>query len=94
MHRNAQRQVYEIMAPRLYRTCRRYLKKEEEIEEALALEGLTLNSLVHAHLALARIVQEEGRLLAARHGFDYPVELETAALNYTMQELAAIGLVE
>ncbi|WP_310555119.1 sigma-70 family RNA polymerase sigma factor [Flavobacterium sp.] len=36
MHRDAQRQVYEIMAPKLYRTCKRYLKKEEEIEEILA----------------------------------------------------------
>lgn len=35
-HRDAQRQMYELMAPKLYRTCRRYLKKEEEIEEALA----------------------------------------------------------
>lgn len=34
--RDAQRQVYERLAPRLYHTCRRYLKKEEEIEEALA----------------------------------------------------------
>lgn len=36
MHRDAQRQVYEHMAPKLYRTCKRYLKKEEEIEEILA----------------------------------------------------------
>ncbi|MGX7668245.1 RNA polymerase sigma factor [Flavobacterium pedocola] len=36
MHRDAQRQVYEMMAPKLYRTCKRYLKKEEEIEEVLA----------------------------------------------------------
>lgn len=36
MHRDAQRQVYEILAPKLYRTCKRYLKKEEEIEEVLA----------------------------------------------------------
>jgi RNA polymerase sigma-70 factor (ECF subfamily) len=36
MHRDAQRQMYEYMAPKLYRTCKRYLKKEEEIEEALA----------------------------------------------------------
>lgn len=36
MHRDAQRQVYEYLAPKLYRTCKRYLKKEEEIEEALA----------------------------------------------------------
>ena len=36
MQRDAQRQVYEYMAPKLYRLCKRYLKKEEEIEEALA----------------------------------------------------------
>jgi RNA polymerase sigma-70 factor (ECF subfamily) len=36
MHRDAQRRVYELMAPKLYCTCKRYLKKEEEIEEALA----------------------------------------------------------
>lgn len=36
MHRDAQRQVYDLMAPKLYRTCRRYLKKEEDIEEAMA----------------------------------------------------------
>ena len=36
MQRDAQRQVYELMSPKLYRTCKRYLKKEEEIEEVLA----------------------------------------------------------
>lgn len=36
MQRDAQRQVYEHMAPKLYRTSKRYLKHEEEIEEALA----------------------------------------------------------
>lgn len=36
MNRDAQRQVYETMAPKLYRLCKRYLKKEEEVEEALA----------------------------------------------------------
>jgi RNA polymerase sigma factor (sigma-70 family) len=36
MQRDAQRQVYEHMSPKLYRTCKRYLKKEEEIEEVLA----------------------------------------------------------
>ena len=36
MQRDAQRQVYEHLAPKLYRTCKRYLKKEEEVEEALA----------------------------------------------------------
>lgn len=36
MQRDAQHQLYGYMAPKLYRTCRRYLKKEEEIEEAMA----------------------------------------------------------
>ncbi len=36
MQRDAQRQVYEQLSPKLYYTCKRYLKKEEEIEEALA----------------------------------------------------------
>ena len=34
--RDAQRQVYDHLAPKLYRTCKRYLKKEEEIEEVMA----------------------------------------------------------
>ena len=65
-----------------------------EIEEALAFDGLTNSSLVQAHLALARTMQEEGRQLATRHGFDYPVALETAALDYTARELAMLGVVE
>ena len=36
MQRTAQRELYELLSPKLYRTCRRYLKKEVEIEEALA----------------------------------------------------------
>ena len=36
MHRGSQRQVYELLSPKLYRTCKRYLKKEEEIEEVMA----------------------------------------------------------
>ncbi|MDK2771083.1 MAG: sigma-70 family RNA polymerase sigma factor [Flavobacterium haoranii] len=34
--RDAQRKVYELLAPKLYFLCKRYLKKEEEIEEVLA----------------------------------------------------------
>jgi RNA polymerase sigma-70 factor (ECF subfamily) len=36
MQRDAQRQIYDYMAPKLYRSCKRYLKKQEEIEEAMA----------------------------------------------------------
>jgi hypothetical protein len=66
----------------------------QEIEESLAFDGLTNSSLVHAHLAFARIMQEEGRQLAARHGFDYPAKLESTAIEYTMHELATMGIVE
>jgi len=34
--RTAQRQLYDLMATKLYHTCKRYLKQEHEIEEALA----------------------------------------------------------
>jgi RNA polymerase sigma factor (sigma-70 family) len=34
--RNAQRKVYEKMAGKLYAVCRRYLKNDEDIEEAMA----------------------------------------------------------
>ncbi len=36
MQRDAQRQLYDQLAPRLHRLCKRYLKKDEEIEEVLA----------------------------------------------------------
>lgn len=36
MQRDAQREIYEQLSPKLYYTCKRYLKKEEEIEEVLA----------------------------------------------------------
>ena len=36
-NREAQRQLYEYMAPKLYSLCKRYLKKDEEIEEVLAI---------------------------------------------------------
>lgn len=35
-NRNAQRKVYEKMAGKIYAVCRRYLKNDEDIEEALA----------------------------------------------------------
>lgn len=36
MHRDAQRKMYEQLAPKLYQVCKRYLKKEEDIEEVMA----------------------------------------------------------
>jgi hypothetical protein len=64
-----------------------------EIEQALAFDGLSTSNLVQAHLALARIMQAQGRQLADCHGFEYPAELESAALGYVMRELGATGVV-
>lgn len=68
--------------------------QRQAIEAALALDGLTPQSLVNAHLALARIMQRTGRAIAARHGIDYPTDVENAALTYVERELAPLGLVE
>jgi predicted nucleotidyltransferase len=70
-----------------------------EIENALAFsslnnEGLTNKGLADAHLALAQIMQEQGRQLATRHGFEYPTAVEDAVLQYTLNELTSLGIVD
>lgn len=62
------------------------------LESALSIQGLSQATLVQAHLALADIAKEQGRLLAERHQFAYPVELESAVLAYVKQELSELGL--
>lgn len=42
MHRASQRRVYELLAPKLYLTCKRYLKKEEDIEDTLTEAFFTI----------------------------------------------------
>ncbi|RZJ33061.1 MAG: sigma-70 family RNA polymerase sigma factor [Flavobacterium sp.] len=82
MHRDAQRQVYELMAPKLYRTCRRYLKKEEEIEEALADAFYTiftkLNQLseLKAFDAWARKITVNQCLLSIRRNVNFNMYLD------------------
>jgi hypothetical protein len=65
---------------------------QSAIEQALVLGGLSASSLAHAQLGLAGIMSEEGRKIAARHGFAYPAEMEAAVLEYVSGELAAIGI--
>ncbi len=45
--RNSQRRLYEMYAGRLYATCKRYLKSEEEIEEVLADTFFIIFSKIH-----------------------------------------------
>lgn len=66
----------------------------QAIEAALSLHGLLPASLTKAHLGLARIVQEQGRIIADKHQYTYPDRLEEAVLNYVSKELALLGLKE
>ena len=66
MHRDAQRQVYELMAPKLYRTCKRYLKKEEEVEEALADAFYTIFTKIN-QLKETKVFEAWARKITVNH---------------------------
>jgi hypothetical protein len=63
----------------------------EELEGALALQGLTPESLLRAHLDLLRLGRRYGRQFAPRHGIAYPAELEAAVVAYLRRELEPLG---
>lgn len=67
---------------------------QRKMEQALEINGLSAASMANAHWRLARIMQEEGRKIAARHNFAYPAELERDVLAYVRDELAQLGVVE
>jgi hypothetical protein len=62
------------------------------IEDALSMHGLSQQSLVEAHIKLARIMKQYGRIIAAQHDYTYPAELEAAVLDYVHKELVLLGL--
>ena len=64
----------------------------QALEGALSMNGLTPVSLAHAHLDLARIMQQHGPIIATKHAYTYPAELEAAALRYVRQELALLEM--
>ena len=70
----------------------RFLPKgaQEEIEAALTMLDLSLQSLTAAHFGLVRIMQKRGPEAAARLGAIYPADLEAAAVRYAEREIAAI----
>lgn len=87
MHRDAQRQVYEYMAPRLYHTCKRYLKSEEAIEEAIAdaffaiftkLDQLKENK---AFEAWARKIAVNQCLLSLKRNVNFNIYIEDMGRN-------------
>ncbi len=63
-----------------------------QLEAALSMNGLTVAAMAKAHLALARIVQQEGPNIAQRHGFAYPIALERAVLAYVQAEMDLLRL--
>ena len=85
---------YAIQRDRGVKTLNQFLPAipRAEIEAALALQGLSRASLVHAHLALARLMQRYGRLFADQYGYPYPTDLEAAVLTYVQNELGLLGL--
>lgn len=64
----------------------------QAIEQALALNTMMPDSLAAAHLALARIAQQHGPIIAARHCIAYPSDLEAAVLRYVRAELELLEI--
>ena len=82
LQRDAQRQVYEYMSPKLYRTCKRYLKKEEEIEEVMADAFYTIFTKINqlkengAFEAWARKITLNNCLLQLKRNVNFNLYLE------------------
>ena len=87
MQRDAQRQVYELLSPKLYRTCKRYLKKEEEIEEVMADAFYTiftkLDQLkeIGAFEAWARKITVNQCLLQLKKNINFNLYLEDTKIH-------------
>lgn len=99
MQRNAQREVYEYLAPKLYATCKRYLKKEELVEEALADAFFTIFTKIDqlkewkAFEGWAKKIAVNQCLQYLRQNVNFNLYLEETKIhpqteNYKEQELA------
>ena len=100
MQRDAQRQVYELMSPKLYRTCKRYLKKEEEIEEVLADAFFTIFTKMEqlkelgAFEAWARKITVNQCLHQLKRNVNFNIYLEDATLRLQPETQAETNLEE
>ena len=85
MHRDSQRKVYELMAPKLYHTCKRYLKSEEAIEEAMADAFYTIFTKLDqlkedkAFEAWARKIAVNQCLLSLKKNVNFNIYIEDMA---------------
>ena len=100
MQREAQRQVYESMSPKLYRTCKRYLKKEEEIEEVLADAFFTIFTKMDqlkelgAFEAWARKIAVNNCLHQLKRNINFNLYLEDTQLHLQPESFPSTNLEE
>jgi RNA polymerase sigma-70 factor (ECF subfamily) len=100
MQRDAQRQVYELMSPKLYRTCKRYLKKEEEIEEVLADSFYTIFTKIDqlkelgAFEAWARKITVNQCLHQLKRNVNFNIYIEDASIQLQPETLPETHLEE
>lgn len=90
--REAQRMMYDFLASKLYYTCKRYLKKEEEIEEALADSFYIIFTKLHQlkeYLALeawAKKITVNQCLLYCKKNTNFNLYLEENHINALTDE--------
>lgn len=100
MQRDAQRQVYEYLSPKLYRTCKRYLKKEEDIEEILADAFYTIFTKMDqlkelaAFEAWARKITVNNCLHQLKRNINFNIYLEDTKLSIQPESLPETNLEE
>lgn len=100
MQRDAQRQVYGLLAPKLYHTCKRYLKSEEEIEEAMADAFFTVFTKLDqlkedkAFEAWARKIAVNQCLLTLKRKVNFNIYIEDMGRNEQPTESQTAGLEE
>jgi RNA polymerase sigma-70 factor (ECF subfamily) len=100
MQRDAQRQLYELLSARLYFICKRYLKKEEEIEEVVADSFYTIFTKLHqlkedkAFMAWAKRITVNQCLLQLKKNTNFNIYLEDANLSLQPFEDAETKLEE
>ncbi len=100
MQRDAQRQVYGYMAPKLYRTCKRYLKKEEDIEEVMADSFYTIFTKIEqlkeigAFEAWARKITVNHCLHQLKRNVNFNLYLEDSPLRIQPESVTETPLEE
>jgi len=85
---------YGIARDRGVKNLNQFLPSDlrQALQAALFMDGLSAASLAQAHLHLAKVMQQHGPIIAAKHEYVYPANLETTVLRYVQQELALLGL--